>query len=132
MVLKNFTPGALVNAYHEASAYASLKSLQGVIIPCCYGAYDVEGREGVGLLLEKVDGYTLRIHLESNPGLDRCHTMFLLCWHSLERMHAAGRSHGDISADNILFVTDHDVVFIDLEILSKFAHCTMVDQKYIS
>ncbi|KAF8245463.1 hypothetical protein K440DRAFT_646247 [Wilcoxina mikolae CBS 423.85] len=91
MVLKFYTPDFLVDAYNEANTI------------------------GVGLLLEKVEGDTLLSCLKSNPGLDRCRTMFLLCWHALEKLHDADRSHGDVTGHNIIFVTENDVVFIDFE-----------------
>jgi hypothetical protein len=70
MVLKSFPFHALADAYQEAAAYGALKSAHGVLIPYCYGAYDVEGKEGIDLLLEKIDGVMLTNHLETYPTLN--------------------------------------------------------------
>jgi hypothetical protein len=92
LVLKSFELQNLVAAYSEATAYCALKNLQGLIIPYCYGVYDIDGTDGVGLFLE----------------------MSLACWEGLLRLHNAGYAHRDVCASNIM-ISSEDIVFVDLE-----------------
>ena len=52
--MKHFSSKNILEAYHEATAYSTLKLLQGHVqghvIPFCYGVYDAVGHGGVMLL----------------------------------------------------------------------------------
>jgi tRNA A-37 threonylcarbamoyl transferase component Bud32 len=116
LVLKHFSLEKLISAYQEANAYSSLKVLQGLIIPYCYGVYDIEGQTGVGLLFEKIEGVTLdEALLDMRPELDETYQLYMDCWKTLVRLHDAGFSHGDISGSNVLICSQHNVVFTDFE-----------------
>jgi hypothetical protein len=114
LVLKFFELQNLVAAYSEATAYCALKNLQGLIIPYCYGVYEVHGRDGVGLLLEKIRARTLDETLRDPNSVEEIRMMFLACWEGLLRLHNAGYAHRDVRASNIM-ISSEEVVFIDLE-----------------
>jgi serine/threonine protein kinase len=103
--------------YHEATAYAELKSLQGYRIPFCYGIYDVDGRDGVMLLFEEIQGCTLLETLEklSADSYDEFKKIFRECWDCMQQIHECGYAHRDIKGDNIMLLGNGQAVFIDLE-----------------
>ena len=93
--------------------YASLKCEQGHSIPICYGLFDCEEHPGKFLLAERIKGYPVG---EINETIARIKDMFEAAVRSLAQIHAAGFSHGDISASNIIYSTELQVaVFVDLE-----------------
>lgn len=95
----------------EVNGYALLKSEQGHSLPFCYGVYDCKEYVGKFLLLERIKGYSL-------DTIDKAHARdaFKAAVSSLARIHAAGFSHGDISACNIVFSPEQrTAVFVDLE-----------------
>lgn len=115
MLLKWFQPEDFLKAHGEAAAYAHLKkSFQGEIIPFCYGAYEMDERGGIGILLENVYGNALEQCLGMNPRPEESRQLFKTCFHGLERLHLAGLAHGDVLGENILIVND-DCVLIDFE-----------------
>ncbi|KAA8904608.1 hypothetical protein FN846DRAFT_952283 [Sphaerosporella brunnea] len=114
LVLKFFELQNLVAAYCEATAYRALKNLQGLIIPYCYGVYQVDGRDGVGLLLEKIQAPTLDETLRDANSVEEIRMVFLACWEGLLHLHNAGYAHRDVRASNIM-ISSSQVVFIDFE-----------------
>ena len=78
MVLKYSPQESFVSAYFEANAYFSLEVLQGLFIPYCDGVYDIEGKDGIGLLLEKIGGTPLGKCLrDSHIGEDDVYRLFM-------------------------------------------------------
>jgi serine/threonine protein kinase len=116
-MLKYFNSREVLMAYQEATAYAALKSLQGYRIPFCYGMYDVDGRDGVMLLVEEIQGQTLFETLEKLPAdhYDEFQKIFGECWEDMQQLHECGYAHNDIKGDNIMLLENGQAVFLDLE-----------------
>ena len=124
LVFKWFKPAELVQAHQEASAYSRLRKLQGELIPCCYGPYELGERPGLGLLLEKVNGdrlderlqQTEEARLQQTEELDAYRALYLRCFRGLTRLHEAGLVHGDVNGGNILIDSDsNSCILIDFE-----------------
>jgi serine/threonine protein kinase len=119
--MKFFPDKDLLNAYNEAAAYAALKSVQGNVVPFCYGIYDVNDNSGVVMLLAQIRGITLfeflqDVHEEGRLGdLDRIKGVFQECWHAMEQLHECGWAHRDLKGENIILLKNGQAVFVDLE-----------------
>jgi tRNA A-37 threonylcarbamoyl transferase component Bud32 len=64
-----------------------------------YGVYDVHGRDGVGLLLEKIGGSTLEETLSDVNTQQGIFKVFMDCWWALERFHEAAYAHRDTASN---------------------------------
>ena len=74
--------------------------------------------EDMSLVLEQLEGPTLTEVLADPPGSARRARAVEKWGRALGRLHAAGISHGDLTASNVLWVGD-DVAFLDLSLGSR-------------
>lgn len=116
MVLKHFPATDLVGALQEATLYAALKQYQGLIIPFCYGIFDIDDIDEIGILLENVHGPTLAEYLaNSTIETDQIRILYLDCFYALYRIHSVGYAHRDIRAENIIVHSVGQIVLVDFE-----------------
>lgn len=92
LIVKFLAPHACVS---ELAAYRTLKALQGIAIPFCYGLYKSSGSSDYVLLLENVPGA---------PEPSRM--LYRDCWATLQRIHTHGIYHGNIQPRNIIVADD--------------------------
>lgn len=86
------------------------------MIPFCYGIFDIDGIDGIGILLENVHGLTLAEFLANlTIETDQIRSLYLNCFYALHRMHSAGYAHRDVGAENIIVVSVEQVVLVDFE-----------------
>lgn len=86
------------------------------MIPFCYGIFDIDDIDGIGILLENVPGLTLAEYLTNlTIETDQMRSLYLNCFYALHRMHSAGYAHRDIRAENIIVASVEQVVLVDFE-----------------
>lgn len=83
-----------MKCYNEAAAYATLKDLQGRLVPFCYGAWHIEDEEDVSLL-EQIDGKTLSDRLSKMDVGDKsaAKDVHQSCCIAITCLHSMGQSH---------------------------------------
>ncbi|KAL0640249.1 hypothetical protein Q9L58_000527 [Maublancomyces gigas] len=115
LVLKHFPATDLIGVFQETTVYAALKPYQGLMIPFCYGIFDIDDIDEIGILLENVHGLTLAEYLAgSTMETAQIHSLYLDCFNALHRVHSSGYAHRDIRAENII-ISAGQIVLLDFE-----------------
>lgn len=113
-MLKQFPVVNLVSAFQEAIIYSAMGQYQSFIIPFCYGVFDIDGADGVGILFENVHGPTLAEYLAGSiMGGDQIRNLYLACMYALRCMHDIGYTYRDIRGENIILTSTRQIVLID-------------------
>jgi tetratricopeptide (TPR) repeat protein/TolB-like protein/predicted Ser/Thr protein kinase len=90
--------------------------------PHIAAVYDVfaEGDE-LFLVMEYVDGVTLKQRLQSPLGIDEFYRIAMQCLEALEAAHQKGILHGDLKPANIMLTRDGDVKICDFGLARRVA-----------
>ncbi|PHH76571.1 hypothetical protein CDD80_1432 [Ophiocordyceps camponoti-rufipedis] len=116
LVLKKCKEGWDQEFNAEIAAYEKLKSLQGIVIPICYGVLEYEGTRA--LLLSDVGGENLLFPEGSLFSVADVSRMLRDAFTAMARL---GVRQDDLKLDNF-FVVDNKIMTVDLELVGTLEH----------
>lgn len=127
LVLKHFPATDLVSAFQETTLYTALKPYQDRMIPFCYGIFDIDDIDGIGILLENVPGLTLAEYLANlTIETDQIRSLYLNCFYALHCIHSAGYAHRDIRLKILSSSQSNRSFWWILRTRSKLEYCILI------
>jgi tetratricopeptide (TPR) repeat protein len=120
VALKRVAPALRADAYYRQRLLKEAERAAGLSDPHIAGVYDVLEEAGeVFLVLEYVEGRTLRQRLAQPLGLAEFYAVARQCAEALVAAHAHGIVHRDLKPENIMVTTADQVKILDFGVAKR-------------